>query len=201
MIPPYMSPAPTPDTIISPAPAGPPHAESSTDAQLRADLERLLLKLSQDLYEMEVCAGDVVPGQEERVPAYLFVSCSLSLRSVADQQARDRQKLGTIERDVRSSARYSTPTGRRVSTSRAATVLQLTRWSVIDRHRNPHGYTKATLGRATGENQYALGRVLGLEVGYRIWLMHKAKDRPDRIDFQTTAGGCGWAGVPGYPAA
>ena len=34
----------------------------------------------------------------------------------------------------------------------------------IDRYQNPHVYTKATLSRALGENQYALGRVLGLEV-------------------------------------
>lgn len=35
----------------------------------------------------------------------------------------------------------------------------------VDRYKNPHTYTKTTLSRATGENQYALGRVLGLEVG------------------------------------
>lgn len=34
----------------------------------------------------------------------------------------------------------------------------------VDTYRNPHGYTKTTLSRATGENQYALGRMLGLEV-------------------------------------
>lgn len=71
VLPPYLSPAPTPGTTTSPADVAPPHAESSSSAQLRADQERLLLKLSQDLYEMEVCAGDVVAGQEDRVPAYL----------------------------------------------------------------------------------------------------------------------------------
>lgn len=35
----------------------------------------------------------------------------------------------------------------------------------IDAYRNPHVYTKSTLTRAAGENQYALGRMLGLEVG------------------------------------
>lgn len=34
----------------------------------------------------------------------------------------------------------------------------------MDRYKNPHQYTKTALSRATGENQYALGRVLGLEV-------------------------------------
>ncbi|TYJ54451.1 hypothetical protein B9479_004867 [Cryptococcus floricola] len=33
----------------------------------------------------------------------------------------------------------------------------------VDRHKNPHTYTKQAITRATGENQYALGRVLGLE--------------------------------------
>ena len=35
----------------------------------------------------------------------------------------------------------------------------------VDGYRNPHAFTKTTLQRATGENQYALGRILGLEVG------------------------------------
>ena len=34
----------------------------------------------------------------------------------------------------------------------------------VDGYRNPHSYTKNTLSRAVGENQYALGRILGLEV-------------------------------------
>ncbi|KAL0245493.1 hypothetical protein I308_104625 [Cryptococcus tetragattii IND107] len=33
----------------------------------------------------------------------------------------------------------------------------------VDRYKNPHVYTRQTITRATGENQYALGRVLGLE--------------------------------------
>lgn len=35
----------------------------------------------------------------------------------------------------------------------------------IDNYRNPHIYTRNTVHRAVGENQYALGRALGLEVG------------------------------------
>lgn len=34
----------------------------------------------------------------------------------------------------------------------------------VDKYKNPHQYTKTAISRATGENQYALGRVLGLEV-------------------------------------
>lgn len=37
-------------------------------------------------------------------------------------------------------------------------------------HRNPHGYTKNALSIATGENQYSLGRVLGLEVSLLLWI-------------------------------
>ena len=35
----------------------------------------------------------------------------------------------------------------------------------IDDMLNPHAITKSILNRAAGENQYALGRVLGIEVG------------------------------------
>ena len=54
----------------------------------------------------------------------------------------------------------------------------------VDQYRNPHSYTKNALSRATGENQYALGRVLGLEVsghshavraGERLWLYPSTK--------------------------
>jgi mediator of RNA polymerase II transcription subunit 10 len=77
VLPPYMSPAATPDTSASPAqaisaPTNPNAAGAGMeDAQIRVELERTLLKLSQDLYEMEICAGDVVSGQEDRVPKYL----------------------------------------------------------------------------------------------------------------------------------
>ena len=40
----------------------------------------------------------------------------------------------------------------------------------VDGYRNPHMYTKNALSRATGENQYALGRILGLEVSPPFWL-------------------------------
>ena len=69
-----MSPAPTPAANAHVGTANTAEAaESSTAAQLRADVERTLLKLSQDLYEMEICAGDVVTGQEDRVPGYMSV--------------------------------------------------------------------------------------------------------------------------------
>ena len=81
-----MSPAATPDTSASPAQHFQPQNHASItqgdgagpgsgmdETQIRAELERTLLKLSQDLYEMEICAGDVIPGQEDRVPQYLYV--------------------------------------------------------------------------------------------------------------------------------
>lgn len=38
----------------------------------------------------------------------------------------------------------------------------------VDGFKNPHLYTRNALSRATGENQYALGRILGLEVGFSL---------------------------------
>jgi hypothetical protein len=40
----------------------------------------------------------------------------------------------------------------------------------VDGYKNPHLYTKGTLFRASAENQYALGRVLGLEVRHGMWI-------------------------------
>ena len=74
---PYLSPAATPENMMaSPAGQGVGHAQpqqpvAGSQEQLRADIERMLLKVSQDLYELEVCAGDVAPGQEDRVPMYM----------------------------------------------------------------------------------------------------------------------------------
>jgi hypothetical protein len=76
---PYLSPAATPDnTMASPAGGGggavhnqPQAMVAGSPEQLRADIERMLLKISQDLYELEVCAGDVALGQEDRVPMYM----------------------------------------------------------------------------------------------------------------------------------
>ncbi len=50
------SPAPTP------FPGAPPE-----DPHIRATLEKELQRLAQDLYEMEVCAGEVVAGMEGQV--------------------------------------------------------------------------------------------------------------------------------------
>jgi hypothetical protein len=77
---PYLSPAATPDNpMASPAGGGggaavhnqPQAMVAGSPEQLRADIERMLLKISQDLYELEVCAGDVALGQEDRVPMYM----------------------------------------------------------------------------------------------------------------------------------
>lgn len=68
------SPAPTPTGDPSHPPAPPPINEPNggTDQPaLRAELETLLLRLSQDLYEMEICAGEVGPGMQDAVPKYL----------------------------------------------------------------------------------------------------------------------------------
>lgn len=52
-----------------PSPAPSPRPANEADA--RAELEAQLLRLSQDLYEMEVCAGEVGAGMEDAVPNYL----------------------------------------------------------------------------------------------------------------------------------
>ena len=68
----YLSPAATPDHMMaSPAGQQPVPSPVDPDSRLRADIERTLLKISQDLYELEVCAGDVSVGQEDRAPAYM----------------------------------------------------------------------------------------------------------------------------------
>jgi mediator of RNA polymerase II transcription subunit 10 len=41
-------------------------------AIIRKDVELKLLALSQDLWEMEICAGDVGQGMENAVPTYLY---------------------------------------------------------------------------------------------------------------------------------
>lgn len=51
-----------------PSPAPSPNTDQGT---IRAEVESQLLKLAQDLYEMEVCAGEVNPGMEDKVPEYL----------------------------------------------------------------------------------------------------------------------------------
>jgi mediator of RNA polymerase II transcription subunit 10 len=68
----YLSPAATPDNMMaSPAGQQPLPTPEDPESKLRADIERTLLQISQNLYELEVCAGDVSAGQEDRVPAYM----------------------------------------------------------------------------------------------------------------------------------
>jgi mediator of RNA polymerase II transcription subunit 10 len=61
--------------LPSPAPSPFPGAAGAGTAPdpdtVRTELEAQLLRLSQDLYEMEVCAGEVAPGMEDAVPNYL----------------------------------------------------------------------------------------------------------------------------------
>ncbi|KAL7421990.1 hypothetical protein Q5752_003762 [Cryptotrichosporon argae] len=136
------SPAPSPfplDAADLLAPGIAPVASSSATpsdeaavAAVRADVEARLLSLAQDLYEMEVCAGEVSVGMEDAVPNYLS-KIATGLASLAEVSGK---------------------------------ITETVPWQVvenIDRYKNPHQYTKSTLSRATGENQYALGRVLGLE--------------------------------------
>jgi mediator of RNA polymerase II transcription subunit 10 len=68
----YLSPAATPNSLMQ-SPIAPQQNTAAEDDEfrLRAEIERTLLKISQDLYELEVCAGDVAPGQEDRVPMYM----------------------------------------------------------------------------------------------------------------------------------
>ena len=72
LLPPALpSPAPTPTSV-------PEHDHAPTDqGALRAELETALLRISQDLFEMEICAGDVAPGMEDAVPRYLCVRLRL----------------------------------------------------------------------------------------------------------------------------
>ncbi|EIW65904.1 hypothetical protein TREMEDRAFT_35695 [Tremella mesenterica DSM 1558] len=104
----------------------------SDQKELRSLVEDHLLKLSQDLFEMEICAGEVGEGMEGAVPRLLGeINKSLLQLNQLSSQMTDSVPNQIVDN--------------------------------IDRNRNPHSYTKNTLSRATGENQYALGRVLGLE--------------------------------------
>lgn len=47
------------------------NAEQQTQAAMRQDFEAELFKLSQLLWEMEICAGDVQPGREGAVADYM----------------------------------------------------------------------------------------------------------------------------------
>lgn len=59
--------------LPSPAPSPFPLApgQEADPARVRAELEKELQSLAQDLYEMEVCAGEVGTGMEDAVPGYL----------------------------------------------------------------------------------------------------------------------------------
>lgn len=61
-----------PPHLPSPAPSPFPAGNGEPDpARVRAELEKELQSLAQDLYEMEVCAGEVGQGMEDAVPDYL----------------------------------------------------------------------------------------------------------------------------------
>ena len=81
MSPPHLpSPAATPDTPLTlhppPEPTAIPNgseplAVEISQYELCSAIEKKILNLTQDLYELEICAGDVVAGQEGRVPEFL----------------------------------------------------------------------------------------------------------------------------------
>ena len=74
LIPPHLlSPAATPDDF-QPSPSNLSQPSELDQARLRSDIEAQLLRLSQDLYEMEICAGEVGAGMEDAVPNYLYES-------------------------------------------------------------------------------------------------------------------------------
>ncbi|WWC89080.1 uncharacterized protein L201_003998 [Kwoniella dendrophila CBS 6074] len=136
------SPAPTPGSGL-----GVPQTVTNDppdQAGLRAELESQLSKLTQDLYELEICAGDVGQGMEDAVPNYLMKVNQgfINLEKIAGQLG-DSVPHQVVDH--------------------------------IDRYKNPHVFTKNTLTRAVGENQYALGRVLGLE-SFRRQLHDALKD-------------------------
>lgn len=60
------SPAATPDQSSNQNPS-----PNATEEEIRDLVEKRLLLLSQDLYELEICAGEVVEGQEDRIPNFL----------------------------------------------------------------------------------------------------------------------------------
>ncbi|WOO80636.1 Mediator of RNA polymerase II transcription subunit 10 [Vanrija pseudolonga] len=127
------SPAPSPYPGAQANGTGNTAAQQPTDqARLRAEIESQLLRLSQDLYEMEVCAGDVSQNMENAVPELL----EKVNKGFINLQSMSAQLTDSVPRTI---------------------------VDHVDRYKNPHQYTKTALSRATGENQYALGRVLGLE--------------------------------------
>ncbi|GMK57876.1 hypothetical protein CspeluHIS016_0407100 [Cutaneotrichosporon spelunceum] len=127
------SPAPTP------FPGAPPE-----DPNIHATLEKELQRLAQDLYEMEVCAGDVVAGMEGQVIERMSVA--------KDCKAADNREK--VNRSLIELTRLAP----QITDSVPKQIIEN-----IDKGKNPHQYTKTSLSRATGENQYALGRLLGLE--------------------------------------
>ncbi|OCF30680.1 hypothetical protein I316_07644 [Kwoniella heveanensis BCC8398] len=131
--PPHLpSPVATPGTTTAPQPPINDGTIPMDQAMLRTELESQLLRLSQDLYELEICAGDVGTGMEDAVPNYLMkINQGFVNLSQLSSQMTDSVPHQVLEH--------------------------------IDRFKNPHLYTKTVITRATGENQYALGRVLGLE--------------------------------------
>jgi mediator of RNA polymerase II transcription subunit 10 len=59
----------------------------------------------------------------------------------------------------------------------------------IDNYRNPHMYTRSAISRATGENQYALGRALGLEVCHsQLCFWYRAHQQSFRRQLEDSIG-------------
>ena len=76
------------------------HAILTTEEErkkVRDQVENRLSQLSQDLYELEICAGAVIKGQEDRIPEYMcVVTFTLNyplVRSVAHTQEKDQSTI------------------------------------------------------------------------------------------------------------
>jgi mediator of RNA polymerase II transcription subunit 10 len=72
--PPHLpSPAQTPDNQAMNGVGQLPGSMSGEEGRktIRDEVETRLGQLSQDLYELEICAGAVVKGQEDRIPEYM----------------------------------------------------------------------------------------------------------------------------------
>ncbi|ORX35650.1 hypothetical protein BD324DRAFT_66596 [Kockovaella imperatae] len=123
------SPAATPD---GPLPSNTTAQPEQSQYDLCQSIETKLLNLTQDLYELEICAGEVVEGQQQRIPDFL----KRINESFVELEGMSKSLTESVPRQVIEN---------------------------VDTYHNPHMYTKNSLSRATGENQYALGRVLGLE--------------------------------------
>lgn len=165
-------------------------AQDVRDQKTREEIEKRLLRLTQDLYELEICAGAVMKDQEDRIPQFLCVP-SLRHRRAIDHRFNINEHyaaLNDLARQLRPRAPEQPGGGADgvYEPQNGSTGDRVPRKVIedVDGYRNPHAFTKTTLQRATGENQYALGRILGLEVRRVVVLADSSLRRTDEQSFR-----------------